>query len=66
MLDAICDAKESDMLYRRIDKNTPITNKDTVASQDCVMLYPRNIWLKLRNNEELASTERVTIVGLYL
>ena len=58
--------KKQKVCTEKQKKGTLIKNKDTVVLQDCVLLYPKNIRLKLRNNHEVTPTEGNTMVGLHL
>jgi hypothetical protein len=64
--EAIHNPKEAETLYQKTEKGIPIKNEDTVILQDCILLYHKNIRIKLRNNHELTPTERTNMVGMYL
>ena len=66
LLNVICDPKEAEILYSRTKKSTPVIDKDTVILQECMLIYPKHIRLKLRQRDELRPTKRATMVGLYL
>ena len=66
LLEAIYNPEEAEKLYRKTEKGIPIKNEDTVILQEHILLYHKNIIVKLRNNHELTPTERANMVWMYL
>ena len=66
LLEAICDPEEAEALYRKTEQCITIKNKDTVILQECILLYPKHIRLKLMTNHELTPIDRMNMAGMYL
>ena len=66
LLEEICDPEDTEALYGKTEHDIPIKNEDTVILQECTLLYPTSIRLKLRINRELTLINRANMAGMHL